>query len=60
MNRYTIERTKIIRQVYSFEVIARSEDEARLKAKEHRGELVESGIDLDALEILDTETLDQE
>ena len=60
MNRYTIERQRTIRQVYSIEVTARSEDEARLKAKEHRGELVESHVEGDTLTILDTETLDDE
>lgn len=60
MNRYTIERERVIRQVYSIEVIARSEEEARIKANEFRGELVESSVLSDDRNIIDTETLDTE
>ena len=60
MNRYTIERERVIRQVYSIEVIAPSEEAAQIKAKEFRGELVESSVLSDDRNIIDTEALDQE
>jgi hypothetical protein len=59
MHRYTIEKKQIITRVYHYEILAPSEEYARLKIKELPGDLVESDLVSEEVRILDDENLEE-